>query len=91
MQVKETIMTSAMLQLPLSMSRREKQQRVKDIIDQLVSISLQRIFDYGKILQINRGGETLLGSECRMKIWSQDIHEAMYTSSVLCSAKRVFG
>ena len=32
-------MTSALLQLPLSMSKREKQQRVVAIIDQLVSIS----------------------------------------------------
>ena len=54
MQVKETIMTSAMLQLPLSMSRLEKQQRVKDIIDQLVSISLQCTFHEGGTLQMNR-------------------------------------
>ena len=38
MQVKETIMTSALLQLPLSMSKRQKQQRVTAIIDQLVSV-----------------------------------------------------
>ena len=35
-QVWETIMTSALLQLPLAMSRREKVQRVNDIIAQLV-------------------------------------------------------
>lgn len=35
-QVKETIMTSALLQLPLSIPKREKQQRVADIINQLV-------------------------------------------------------
>ncbi len=32
-------MTSALLQLPLTMSKREKQQRVVAIIDQLVSAS----------------------------------------------------
>ena len=35
-QVKETIMTSALLRLPLSISRKEKMQRVSDIIAQLV-------------------------------------------------------
>ena len=41
-QVKETIMTSALLQLPLSMSKREKQQRVVAIIEQLVSFIRSR-------------------------------------------------
>jgi hypothetical protein len=36
-QVKETIMTSALLRLPLSIPRKEKVQRVNDIIAQLVS------------------------------------------------------
>ncbi len=36
-QVKETIMTSALLRLPLSISRREKMERVSNIIAQLVS------------------------------------------------------
>lgn len=35
-QVKETIMTSALLQLPLSMPRREKERRITAIIEQLV-------------------------------------------------------
>ena len=39
MQVRETIVTSALLQLPLSMSRREKLACVNDIISQLVCSS----------------------------------------------------
>ena len=39
LQVRETIMTSALLRLPLSVPRREKVQRVDAIIAELVSHS----------------------------------------------------
>ncbi len=39
-------MTSALLQLPLYMSKREKHQRVTAIIDQLVSLVLCRTHPY---------------------------------------------
>ena len=39
-QVEEAITTSALLRLPQRMSRREKKQRVQDVIKQLVCLSV---------------------------------------------------
>ncbi len=96
MQVRETILTSALLQLPLSMSRRDKLACVDDIISQLVcchavhadSALLVMLSIFGRRV---KGVHATMGQAWHCSAWARECRDKLagtQPSQLLCWRRR---